>query len=829
MKKLIFPLFYTILLFTILTQFLACGSEQTSDELASGHLSRSFDGGYGQLEVGGPFVGAEFHGSQPVPTRLSFYYPVANSLDLSRDYWTRYNSHPLHIVFHSIAGNDTIGQKAWGYKYGPTHATFSAEFNGHEITLGYQFGETLPIMAMSLEINSSESTNTLDSIEVIWDLSIRTCHAYRWVTDITPEITSKRDFAVSYSDTGAANAALFIANFKASELSRKLIEGDAPKIGFNFDNGLSHSTLFSLTQVIGMCPSMELDSILAGLGDSWQNDIKAYEQRVSSYALNRSSFTVADPELQETIYWSKALQASNKHYIDGRIMPMPCPAEYNFFFTHDMLLTGQGNVNFDLSYLRDGFDWLIEHTLQDSIIPHAYYWREGEFVTEYCNSDNWNHLWFVISTASYLKHSADNEMVEILYPMLQKSIALMYENLGDDGLMYAKHPDGWDIGNVYGPRSYITILMSKALRDFVFISASLHKDLTGMAEHLALADELKQELNANLWNEDARYLLNILDQDELDTHYYTGSMLGVVYDMLDDHRSERLLQTVKDTLLDPQLGVRNVMPPDFHLLGDRYHFQGNEAGDPWVYANGGVWPQGNAWYVKALHANGQVEEALGALKKYMTIAGILNSPNGLPSFYEYRRSDPDSPRYGEIDKPSFLWAGGFYLQSIYQLAGYREDDWNQYFDVNIPQSLSNAEFDLNLAGKLCRVQNHGAGKWFEQILVDGVPSYSAIVTGPAKSISLKRGELTSPYLSSANCMIKSVTYGQNEMIIELEGLENMKFKLNIASPKDIKEAAFSEIPDAAPLEVAKIDDSNYAVLGVLHGAMSRIKLSFSGQ
>lgn len=48
-------------------------------------LEYFFDKKYGQVEVGGPYVGAEFHESRPLPLRISFYYPVANSIDVSTD------------------------------------------------------------------------------------------------------------------------------------------------------------------------------------------------------------------------------------------------------------------------------------------------------------------------------------------------------------------------------------------------------------------------------------------------------------------------------------------------------------------------------------------------------------------------------------------------------------------------------------------------------------------------------------------------------------------------------------------------------------------------
>ena len=45
----------------------------------------------GQIEIGSPYVGIEIHKSFPLLNRISFYYPVANSIDISTDYWKREN------------------------------------------------------------------------------------------------------------------------------------------------------------------------------------------------------------------------------------------------------------------------------------------------------------------------------------------------------------------------------------------------------------------------------------------------------------------------------------------------------------------------------------------------------------------------------------------------------------------------------------------------------------------------------------------------------------------------------------------------------------------
>jgi hypothetical protein len=60
----------------------------------------------------------------------------------------------------------------------------------------------------------------------------------------------------------------------------------------------------------------------------------------------------------------------------------------------------------------------------------------------------------------------------------------------------------------------------------------------------------------------------------------------------------------------------------------------------------------------------------------MTLDGISASPRGQPAFYEYRYADTSSAEYGAIDKPSFLWAGGMYLGTLYSLMGFRETEWN---------------------------------------------------------------------------------------------------------------------------------------------------------
>ncbi|NIV11193.1 MAG: hypothetical protein GWN62_07840, partial [Aliifodinibius sp.] len=192
----------------------------------------------------------------------------------------------------------------------------------------------------------------------------------------------------------------------------------------------------------------------------------------------------------QTFRWSKAVLESNQHYLDGKIVPMPCPAEYNFFFTHDLLLTDLGAVFFDAERVKNDLLYLRSLTKVDSVLPHAYYWKDGSYQTEFCGSDNWNHLWFIILAGSYLKHTNDKETLAKLFPIIKKSIEMQLQNRGKDNLMYAMRPDWWDIGNVYGARSYITSLMIRALREYVYICYRLGNEVNDLSTYLNLSNRM---------------------------------------------------------------------------------------------------------------------------------------------------------------------------------------------------------------------------------------------------------------------------------------------------------------------------------------------------
>ncbi len=757
-------------------------------------LAFRFSRKYGQVEVGGNYAGAEFHHSRPLPSRISFYYPVANSIDLSTDYWKRGDSEPFKLFVDVDGRTDTIGTKPCGYSWTPYEAYFTDNRGGYKVGISYQFCDDIPFMVVKMEFTNLSKANKTFHVRTSLSTVLRTCQTYAWKD--TAEVAyvhagSAYIANFKYLDTDSASVIVVNAGstipMKAKGETSEKIESD-PMARFNYSENIKPSGKFTIVQLIGSCRMAESREMVEKALHSWKESIRKNNQRILNYVYHGAVIKVPDNNLEHTALWSKAILATDRHYINGSIVPMPCPAEYNFFFTHDVLLTDLGAVYYDLARVKRDLVFIRSLTHADSILPHAYYWRDDGFKTEFATPDNWNHLWFMIVCGTYLKHSDDASTLRLMYPILKKSAEMTLSNLGPGGLAYSTRPDWWDIGNNYGARSYLTALMVRALREYCYVALKLGMDENFAANCLCISDTLQKNLAARLWNSKVGYLLNTLDTDFVDYHYYAGSLVAVDFDVLDRDKSDSLMATAQRELLDNKLGIRNAMPDDFDNLASLYRFKVEEVGGPFIYMNGAVWPQTTAWYILALIQLNRVNEAREALDKYLSIGGIENSPNGQPSFFEYRFSDPSSPLYGKIDKPNFLWAGGWYLNSLYHLVGVRENEWNIYLVPHVPSGFDNMEYDLTSDGSVYRVDWKGRGKYFKEIVVNGKNSHSAVVYGKGKHISVERGVPASPYLESALCVVKDVNYAEssNTLDMQVRGLTGQEACMTVVSPVPIK-------------------------------------------
>jgi hypothetical protein len=225
---------------------------------------------------------------------------------------------------------------------------------------------------------------------------------------------------------------------------------------------------------------------------------------------------------------------------------------------------------------------------------------------------------------------------------------------------------------------------------------------------------------------------------------------------------------------------------DFHVLRDYLNFSGNEAGDQFYYANGGIWPHGNAWYALALMADGKKDEALKFIKKVMTVKGVMEGPNGQPAMYEVRNANfNDSINYGTVDKPQFLWAAGWYLYCLYHLYVINENSWNICFDPYLGKDQKNSSFDLYLAGKILNVNISGEGNLIKHIKYGSEVYPSAVIPEDiplVSNISIELGEPVNPYLASTNSILLSSTLESNILTIKLKSFKGHNNVSKILSP-----------------------------------------------
>ncbi len=777
----------------LLTSLLAaCTAGNKADPLQE--LAVVFTENHGQLEVGGPWAGAEFHASRPLPARISFYYPVANSIDLSTDYWRRGESRPLRFALSHDGRTDSIGAAPWAYRYTPFRAEFQQQIPEYRCALRYRFCRTLPVMALQLELTNAGDRTRSFLLEGSLQWVLRTCQTYAWklptVVACPPQNPADPGSGcplatAAFTCPETDSALVFVANAGALPAAWATREA----LTLRYEKTLQPDEVWQITLLLGSCRPAEAAEVAARAMREWQDEADGYEEEARDYAVAGPGLELPDARLVQTARWSRAVMAANRHYLDGRMVPMPCPAEYNFFFTHDLLLTDLGAVFFDSERVRSDLLYLQSLARADSILPHAYYWRDSGFQTEFCSTDNWNHLWFILLSASYLRHSGDAATVQRLAPMLEKSLRMMLENRGEDDLMYAWQPDWWDIGHSWGARSYITILTIRALREYAFMGGQLGWPEVELAHQLALAERLQQRLGERLWDEQAGYLFNGLAGGATDRHYYAGSLLAAAWRILDEERSARLMQTAAAELLDRRIGIRIAAPMDFDQYNQLYEFLPGEVGARGLYLNGGIWPHGIVWYALGWLAAAQPDSAREVLQRYLTLAGISRSPLGQPAFFEYRNADPASPRYGEIDKPTFLWAGGWFLHALYQLAGMRENEWNLAFDPRLPQGWRTLRYQTMISGHAVDVVWRGEGTWFRRIEADGQPLPTAVMPVdttalPRHQLALERGEPLTPYLAGATCAVTAVRLDARErrLQVALRGQPGQRVELSVVSP-----------------------------------------------
>ena len=765
--------------------------------------------GDAKIEVGSYFAGAEFHHSCPVPQRFSFYYPVANSIDLSSDYWHRDTTYIMNAAVKFGDELQWLNTLSCKYELTPYSVKFYKDGGNKSFEISYQFTKTKPTVVITYSITNNSNETKEVELFIRLALALRTSHTFEIKKDVN--VSSMNNGEIIFADNLAKetqNSRMFIVNVKEKPfdfvvnepLSNKINFQkyasnknlvDEPSANFIYKKILKPKEKLIVTQILGTCKNDEGNELVNYLRKNYKKEINDFENYILSRIYKTTVIKSGDDAFDKTVNWAKAILEVNKHYIDGDIVPMPCPAEYNFYFTHDVLMTDFAVVKFDLQRVKNDLMFIIKHANKEKIIPHAYYWKDTAYVTEYADYDNWNNFWFIIVASEYLKYSNDKKFIEQIYPYLEKSLSNALKTKGEDDLMLSYRPDWWDIGKLYGQRSYMTILAIKAIRSFIYLTTVIEKNEDKLSEYENLSVKMEKSLNEKLWFDKFNYLMNCSELNVTDEHYYSGSLLSAHFGLIDSTKISQMIKTAEQFLVDKKVGVYTVYPMDFTQLKDYWHFAGNEAGDKFYYLNGGIWFHSNAWYALALISNDKKKEAAEFIKNVMTIDGIINGPNGQPAMYEVRNGDYNNLKiYGTVDKPQFMWAAGWYLYTLYHLFGINNNEWNIELNPFLLPEQSECLFNLYINGHLANV-NLIRNK-FLQNKIDKKEINSFVI--PEKLFNVNQiifsiGEIKNAILKSTNSILEEVTYDKNKMNIQLKAFKGHKNKTTIISkylPKEIK-------------------------------------------
>ena len=307
------------------------GQAQESSELAY-----VFDKGYGQVEVGGPYVGMEFHGSRPLPSRISFYYPVANSIDLSTDYWQRGDSRPMAIGIRAgTKSKQWIGREAWAYTLSPHTVTFQKEVDGVVCTIRYEFCRNEPAAVMSLEIRNISGEVLPIELYTHLRLSLRTCQTYaRKDLPLTEYDHATGALAAHFDVPETDSASVFVLNAgekfvqwteNASQVGATdsgtsiwlssdpfQHQNDAPRKGrypavaaFVYSKSVKPGDSLVVVQVIGSSRRNEWKHIAAKLAHSWEAEVAAYDRFIRSKAYDEALFYTGDSLLDRSSVWAR--------------------------------------------------------------------------------------------------------------------------------------------------------------------------------------------------------------------------------------------------------------------------------------------------------------------------------------------------------------------------------------------------------------------------------------------------------------------------------------------------------------------------------------------
>ncbi|MCD6309553.1 MAG: hypothetical protein J7M18_02500, partial [Candidatus Eremiobacteraeota bacterium] len=142
-------------------------------------LQVEMEAGPAKIEVGGPFVGAKFVSGSPLPTRIAFFYPVANTIDLRDVPWGGNMPQVLYLGLKIGDGpGKLVGTGPFAYKITPYSVSFQDSDEEKIIDINYRFCKNKPAMIAEIEITNNGKATVPFEVYTHMLVPLRTCHSY---------------------------------------------------------------------------------------------------------------------------------------------------------------------------------------------------------------------------------------------------------------------------------------------------------------------------------------------------------------------------------------------------------------------------------------------------------------------------------------------------------------------------------------------------------------------------------------------------------------------------------------------------------------------------
>jgi len=413
---------------------------------------------------------------------------------------------------------------------------------------------------------------------------------------------------------------------------------------------------------------------------------------------------------------------------------------------------------------------LIKNQFQRGDSYHLYYPLTGKGEKDGYSDD---HLWIVLSVASYIKETGDFDLLDEIVPYADSGEASVYEhlqnavnfsltNVGPHGLPLIGFADWNDALNLTGENNqaesvWVAYLLHKALLEMVGISKALGKT-TEEKLFTEKAEQLKATINEVAW--DGEWYIRGFDDEgkpvgssaEDEGRIYLNAQTWAVFsEVADEERTVKALDSARK-YLNSKFGLKLLHPP-YAQYRDR--IGGLTTYPPGAKENAGIFCHTNPWMIIAEAMVGRGDMAFEYFKQLAPSAhnDISEIKTTEPYVYSQSIMGPDHPNFG---KARNSWLSGTASWSLVAAANYiigvRPDYNGLIVDPCVPKHWEGFKVKRWFRGALYDIEvvnRDRISKGVKTITVDGKTIESAVLPifddGGAHEVKIEMGESDAGY------------------------------------------------------------------------------------